>query len=46
MQFANSATWAHILDACAQLLQVPLSGVLSAAEITAVKGEGDPRVLR
>ncbi len=46
MQFANSATWAHILDACAQLLQVPLSDVLSAAEITAVKGEGDPRVLR
>ena len=46
MLFANSCSWAHILDACAQLLQVPLSGLLSAAEMTAVKGEGDPRLLR
>ncbi len=46
MQFANSATWAHVLAACSQLLQVPLSDLLVAAEISAVNGEGDPRVLR
>lgn len=46
MLFANSATWAHILYACTQLLQRPASEVLSAAERMAVSGEGDPRVLR
>jgi hypothetical protein len=44
--FANNSTWAHILLACARLLDVPLTGLLSAGQIAAVQGVGDPQVLR
>jgi phosphoketolase len=46
MLFANSSTWAHILLAAARLLNVPLDSLLSAAQLAAVQGVGDPRVLR
>jgi phosphoketolase len=46
MLFANSSTWAHVLLACARLLEVPLEGLLSAAQIAAVQGIGDPKALR
>ncbi|MDP3846558.1 MAG: xylulose 5-phosphate 3-epimerase [Pseudomonas sp.] len=46
MLFANGATWAHILLACAELRNVPLDSLLSAAQIAAVQGEGDPAALR
>lgn len=46
MQFANSATWAHVLRAAAGLLQIPLADLLSASEIMAVEAKGEPAVLR
>lgn len=46
MLFANSSTWAHILLASARLLAIPLDSLLSAAQIAAVQGVGDPRELR
>ncbi|CAD5109161.1 phosphoketolase family protein [Zestomonas carbonaria] len=46
MLFANAATWAHVLAACAQLLEVPLDSLLTEDESAAVAGKGDPLVLR
>lgn len=46
MQFANGATWAHVLQACAQLLGVPPSTWLSAEEAASVAGQGDPAAVR
>jgi phosphoketolase len=46
MLFANQATWAHVVQAAAQLLGKPLGDLLSGAEIAAVQGSGDPRCLR
>ena len=46
MLFANHASWAHVLAACARLLVLPRSALLSEAEIAALDGAGDPRVLR
>ncbi len=46
MLFANRATWAHVLEAVAQLLQLPLLKLLKADEAAALAGEGDPRCLR
>jgi phosphoketolase len=46
MLFANNATWAHILLACARLRNVPLDSLLSAPQIAAVQGQGDPLALR
>ncbi|MET1076568.1 MAG: xylulose 5-phosphate 3-epimerase [Pseudomonas sp.] len=45
MLFANGASWAHVLAACAQLLQQPLSTWLNKDECAAVAGQGDPRVV-
>jgi phosphoketolase len=44
--FANRATWAHVLEASAALLNKPLGDFLSADEQAAVEGRGNPRCLR
>lgn len=46
MRFANRATWVHVLQAAAQVLDRPLGTLLSGAEVAAVQGSGDPRCLR
>lgn len=46
MQFANKATWAHVLEAYAQSTQTPLTQYLSTAEADAVLGVGEPLVLK
>jgi phosphoketolase len=46
MLFANCCTWAHVLSAAAGATRLDLSGWLSASEIAAVEGHGDPQVLR
>lgn len=46
MQFANRACWANVLAACARLLSLPRTALLTAEEAAAVAGQGDPRVLR
>ncbi len=46
MQFANRASWANVLAACARLLDVPRTSLLKPDEAAAVAGKGDPRVLR
>jgi phosphoketolase len=46
MLFANQASWAHVLQACAALLDKPLGELLNADEQAAVEGRGDPRCLR
>lgn len=46
MLFANASSWAHVLVACAQLLNVPLDDLLDEEESLAVLGKGDPRLLR
>jgi phosphoketolase len=46
MLFANSATWAHVLQAVAGLLDRPLGDFLGTDEAAAVQGTGDPRCLR
>ncbi len=46
MLFANSATWAHVLQAVAGLLDRPLGDFLGTDEAAAVQGAGDPRCLR
>jgi phosphoketolase len=46
MLFANRSTWAHGVAALAETLEVPPSTLLSADEICAVQGTGDPSVLR
>lgn len=46
MQFANRASWANVLAACARLLNLPRTALLKPDEAAAVAGKGDPRVLR
>ncbi|PKL98301.1 MAG: xylulose 5-phosphate 3-epimerase, partial [Gammaproteobacteria bacterium HGW-Gammaproteobacteria-7] len=46
MLFANSASWAHVLQAVGGLLNRPLGDFLAADEAAAVQGRGDPRCLR
>lgn len=46
MLFANRCTWAHAAAACADLLDVDPAGVLTAAEMAAVRGEAHPRALQ
>jgi phosphoketolase len=45
MLFANRCTWAHALSAGAEAVGVPLEELLSAEEISAVTGTGDPALL-
>jgi phosphoketolase len=44
--FANRCSWAHAVDAAAELLGLETSAFLSDAEHAAVEGRGDPNVLR
>jgi phosphoketolase len=46
MQFANRACWANVVAACARLMDVPRTALLTADEAAAVAGKGDPAVLR
>src|SRR5690606_1484480 len=46
MQFANRATWANVLAACARLRNVPRTALLTPDEAAAVAGKGDPEILR
>lgn len=43
--FANRSTWAHATAAAAQVLGRPASDLLGEAELAALDGTGDPRVL-
>jgi phosphoketolase len=46
MLFANQATWVHVLEAAAALLEKPLGDMLSAKEQAAIQGQGEPHCLR
>ncbi|MBW0147761.1 xylulose 5-phosphate 3-epimerase [Marinobacter arenosus] len=45
MLFANRCSWAHTLAACAVVMDQPPGEWLSAAELAAVEGRGDPSVI-
>ncbi|MDK9556312.1 xylulose 5-phosphate 3-epimerase [Marinobacter sp. M216] len=45
MLFANHCSWAHALAACAVVMDQPPGEWLSAAELAAVEGRGDPSVI-
>lgn len=42
MLFANRATWAHLAESAARLLNRPRDQILSSAECAAIDGRGDP----
>ena len=44
--FANGCTWAHVVQAAAEVLGHPLDALLTAAERAALDGAGDPAILR
>ncbi len=44
--FTNRASWANVVSACARLMDVPRTTLLSAEEAAALAGKGDPAVLR
>ncbi|SDS77533.1 phosphoketolase family protein [Pseudomonas oryzae] len=46
MLFANRGCWANVLAACARLLDVPRTALLTGEEAAAVAGKGDPTLLR
>ena len=46
MLFANRSTWAHALDAAAEVLGCAREEFLSEVELRALDGSGDPNVLR
>jgi len=46
MLFANRCSWAHVLAACARLLDVPRSALLTPDEAAAVAGKESPAALR
>lgn len=45
MLFANRCGWAHAVSAAAALLKAETSTLLEPAEVAAIEGRGDPRVL-
>lgn len=45
MLYANRCSWAHVLKEYAQASQSPLEALLSAEEIAALEGTGDPRLI-
>lgn len=44
--YVNQQTWAHVLQQCVQASGLDLSVLLSAAELQALKGLGNPDLLR
>jgi len=40
--FANRSTWAHVIEAAADVLAMPVEDLLEATELAAVQGRGDP----
>lgn len=46
MLFANRSTWAHALDAAAEILGCAREEFLSEVELRALDGSGDPNMLR
>lgn len=45
MLFANRCGWAHAVSAAAGLLKSEKNALLESAELAAIEGRGDPRVL-
>ena len=45
MLFANRCTWAHVATEAAQALGVDPASILTAEELAAVGGHGDPRAV-
>lgn len=43
--FANRCTWAHAVDAVAQVLELPRAALLQSAELAAIDGGGDPAAI-
>jgi hypothetical protein len=46
MLFANKCTWAHIVAAAAKTVDRKPDDFLSRDELKAIKGKGDPEVLK
>ena len=46
MLFANRACWGNVVAACARLMDVPRTALLTGEEAAALAGKGDPAVLR
>jgi phosphoketolase len=46
MLFANQATWAHVVQAVAELSGIPAQKLLSNEERAALAGTGSPECLR
>ncbi len=46
MLFANQATWAHVLQAVVELLEIAPQTLLQDQELAALEGRGDPQCLR
>lgn len=46
MLFANRCSWAHVLAACARLLDIPRSALLAPDEAAAVAAKENPAILR
>lgn len=46
MLFANRACWANVVSACARLMDVPRTALLTGEEAAALAGKGDPSILR
>lgn len=42
LMFANRSTWAHVLEAAADVLARPVEDLLDEPELAAVQGRGDP----
>ena len=45
MLFSNRSTWAHLVQACSELLGRQSEGLLDQAELAALSGNGDPRAI-
>jgi phosphoketolase len=45
MLFTNRSTWAHLLAAAANVLSLPVNGLLNEPEVAAIEGRGDPTCL-
>ena len=42
LMFANRSTWAHVIEAAADVLAMPVQDLLDEPELAAVHGRGDP----
>ena len=42
LMFANRSTWAHVVEAAAEVLAMPVKDLLDEPELAAVQGRSDP----